>query len=204
MIALGPVGRPVALGPAAAAAPARLEARIAFLLGDLGGGGVQRIVTILAGALAGRGARIDLLVCADAGELKAALPPAVTVVALGRRNPLAARLAALRADPEAIPALLRPLLSRKHGSRSLACLPALADYLRAARPDVLFAATPYLNIEAVLARRLPGPDPGGDQRAQPLLERQAAQGLAATPSGTGDAALLPAGGCDRGRLGRRR
>ncbi len=154
MIALGPVERPVALGPAAAAAPARLEARIAFLLGDLGGGGVQRIVTILAGALAGRGARIDLLVCADAGELKAALPPAVTVVALGRRNPLAARLAALRADPEAIPALLRPLLSRKHGSRSLACLPALADYLRAARPDVLFAATPYLNIEAVLARRL--------------------------------------------------
>ena len=154
MIALEPAGRPPALEPGAAAAPARLDARLAFLLGDLGGGGVQRIVTILAGALAARGAGIDLLVCAAAGELRADLPPGVTVVQLGRRNPLAARLAALRADPEAISVLLRPLLSRKHGSRSLTCLPALADYLRAVRPDALFAATPYLNIEAVLARRL--------------------------------------------------
>ncbi len=92
--------------------------------------------------------------CDAAGELKADLPPAVSVVALRRRNPFAARLAALRADPEAIPALLCRSSAASTARRSLACLPALADYLRGARPDVLFAATPYLNIEAVLARRL--------------------------------------------------
>jgi glycosyltransferase involved in cell wall biosynthesis len=129
---------------------------VAFLLSDLRGGGVQRMVTILAGALADRGARIEIVVCHPGGELEPDLSAGVTVVPLQRRNPLAARLAALRADARAIPALLRPILSRKHGSRSVAFLPALADYLRTARPDALFAATPYLNIEAVLARRLAG------------------------------------------------
>ena len=115
---------------------------------------MQRIVTILARELAERGARSEIIVCAANGEFQADLPPSVAVVELRRSNALAARFAALRADRAAIPALLRPLFSRKHGSRSIAYLPSLADYLRRARPDTLLSATPNLNIEAVLARRL--------------------------------------------------
>ena len=146
--------QPAELEPQTAVAPVRLDAHLAFLLGDLSGGGLQRIVTILARELAERGARIEILVCAANGEFQADLPPSVAVIELRKGNALAARFAALRADPTAIPALLRPLFSRKHGSRSIPYLPSLVDYLRHARPDTLFAATPNLNIEAVLARRL--------------------------------------------------
>jgi glycosyltransferase involved in cell wall biosynthesis len=136
--------------------PAGLGAHLAFLLRDLSGGGVQRIVTILAKAFAARGARVDVVVCEPGGELRADLPAAVGVVPLHRCDPLRARLAVWRADRTAARLLARPMLSPKHGSATLAYLPALAGYLRAARPDALFAATPYLNIEAVLARRLAG------------------------------------------------
>ncbi len=50
--------------------------------------------------------------------------------------------------------MLRPLLTVKYASPTLGYLPALARYLQSARPDSLFSATSYLNIEAVLARRL--------------------------------------------------
>ncbi len=135
-------------------APARLEAHLAFLLSDLTGGGVQRMVTILARAFAARGARVDIVVCAPGGELSRDLPADVEVVPLRRCGPLSARLAVVRADPRTARFLARPMLSPKHGSTTLTYLPSLATYLRTARPDTLFAATPYLNIEAVLARRL--------------------------------------------------
>jgi glycosyltransferase involved in cell wall biosynthesis len=75
-------------------------------------------------------------------------------VTLEHSNPLTARLAALRADPGGAAAMLRPLLTIKYASPTLGYLPALARYLRRARPDSMFSATSYLNIEAVLARRL--------------------------------------------------
>jgi len=135
-------------------APAPLEAHLAFLLSDLTGGGVQRMVTILAKALATRGARVDVVVCEPQGELSRDLPAEIDVVPLRRCDPLRARLAVWRADRTAARLLARPMLSPRRGSKSLSYLPSLAEYLRTARPDTLFAATPYLNIEAVLARRL--------------------------------------------------
>lgn len=135
-------------------APASLKAHVAFLLSDLSGGGVQRIVTILAKELAARGARVDVVVCDPRGHLAADLPAAVNLVPLHRCDPLRSRLAVWRADRTAARLLARPMLSPKHGSETLPYLPSLAEYLRRARPHTVFAATPYLNIEAVLARRL--------------------------------------------------
>jgi glycosyltransferase involved in cell wall biosynthesis len=141
-------------GPRSERAPTRLDAHLAFLLSDLTGGGVQRMVTILARAFAARGARVDIVVCAPGGELSRDLPAEVEVVPLRRCGPLSARVAVFRADPGAARLLARSMLSPRHGSTTLAYLPSLAQYLRTARPDTLFAATSYLNIDAVLARRL--------------------------------------------------
>jgi glycosyltransferase involved in cell wall biosynthesis len=130
--------------------------QVAFLLGNLNGGGVQRMTMLLAEGLATRGADVDLVVCDAQGELREQIPPTLRLVPLARGNPLAARLAALRADPQGVFAYLRPLMTIKYASPTLAYLPSLARYLRRARPASLFSATSYLNIEAVLARRLAG------------------------------------------------
>ena len=127
---------------------------VAFLMGNLHSGGVQRMTMLLAEGLAAQGARVDLVVCDTQGELRHQIPSVLQVVALEPSNPIAARLAVLRADPQGVAAYLRPLTTFKYASPTLVCLPSLARYLRRARPDSLFSATSYLNIEAVLARRL--------------------------------------------------
>lgn len=119
---------------------------------------MQRILSILASALVARGIAVDLVTHADQGELRAIIDPRVRIVPLARSSWLGSRLAVLRADPRSLPALARVLLSRKHGSSTLRCLPALANYLREVRPMTLFAATPFINLEAVLARELAGVD----------------------------------------------
>ena len=129
---------------------------VAFLLRDLNCGGPHRMAFILAEALADRGARIDLVVCDARGNLRSEVPPRARLVNLQRTNPLSARLAALRADLRAIPALAGPVLQFRRGLRTLPYLPDLATYLRNAEPNALLAATPHLNIIAVLARRLAG------------------------------------------------
>jgi glycosyltransferase involved in cell wall biosynthesis len=127
---------------------------IAFLIPDLNGGGVQRVVMILARAFAARGAKVELVVCRAAGQLAAQVPTGVDVVELRPGNPLVAQLAALRVDPGGALGLARLVLSRDRPSRNLSHLCSLAEYLRRSRPHSLFAAAPYLNIAAVLARRL--------------------------------------------------
>src|SRR5690606_10919309 len=61
---------------------APLETHVAFLLSDLSGGGVQRVVTILAEAFQARGMRVDLVVCEPNGDLAADLPAEVNVIPL--------------------------------------------------------------------------------------------------------------------------
>jgi glycosyltransferase involved in cell wall biosynthesis len=129
---------------------------VAFLLGNLSGGGVQRMTSLLADGLAARGAEVDLVICDARGDLGAQISPAVRMVPLQRSNLVIARLTALRADPQGLAALIRPLTTIKYASPTLSYLPSLARYLREAHPDSLFSATSYLNIEAVLARRLAG------------------------------------------------
>lgn len=127
------------------------------MLPDLRGGGVQHIVLILAEAMVARGLRVDLVVYEADGDLAGTVPAGVRLVPLRRSNGLSGRLAALRADPGAVALLARPLTAlRKRGWKTIGYLPGLAGYLASARPASLFAASPYLNIEAVLARRLAG------------------------------------------------
>lgn len=63
---------------------------------------------------------------------------------------------ALRADPGGVGTLLRPVLLPIPLSATLRYLPSLVRFLRDSTPTALFAATPYMNAEAVLARRLAG------------------------------------------------
>lgn len=114
------------------------------------------MTNLLAEGLAAQGAEVDLVVCDSEGGLGPQIPPALRIVALQRSNPVAARLAALRADPWGLVAFARPLTTLKFASDTLAYLPSLTGYLRTTQPDSLFSATTWLNIEAVLARRLAG------------------------------------------------
>jgi|APTNR8051073442_1049403.scaffolds.fasta_scaffold06227_2 glycosyltransferase involved in cell wall biosynthesis len=129
---------------------------VAFVMGKLNSGGVQRMTMLIAEGVASRGVNVDLVVCDAQGALKDQISPSTSIVALTKSNPIAARWAALRADPKGISAYLKPLLTRKYASETLPYLPSLARYLKRTRPDSIFSATTYLNIETVLARRLAG------------------------------------------------
>ena len=110
----------------------------------------------LAGALARRGHRVDLLVCEAEGPLRDSVPREVRVVELGQVAGWRVRLSALAADPAGIGPLTWPILLRWKLPRHLLCLPGVAAYLRRERPDALLTATPYLNLLAVWAKRLAG------------------------------------------------
>jgi glycosyltransferase involved in cell wall biosynthesis len=127
---------------------------IAFYLSDLKGGGVQRIVLKIAQAFADRGHTVDLVVCQPEGELASLLGDKLHLHALEPADYLASRLAAFRAAPKLAWLAPRVLFGRRYSSKTLLYLPALAEYLRKRCPSVLYAATPFLNLEAVLARRL--------------------------------------------------
>ena len=127
------------------------------MLPDLRGGGVQHIVLTLAAAMVERGLQVELVVYDSGGQLAGLVPAGVHLVPLRRAGALQGRLAAIKADPGALPVLARPLTAlRARAWKTIGYLPALAEYLARARPATLFAASPYLNVEAVLARRLAG------------------------------------------------
>ncbi|GAB6068187.1 glycosyltransferase [Methylothermus subterraneus] len=131
-----------------------MSALVAFYLPNLSGGGVQRVVLKIARALAERGYAVDLVVCEPEGELAFLLGGRLHLHVLEPSSGLASRRAVLRADPAMAWLAPRIFFGRRYRSKTLPWLPALAKYLASRRPTVLFAATPFLNIEAVLARRL--------------------------------------------------
>ena len=126
--------------------------RIALLTRGLEGGGVQRMMRHTADELLSRGFEVDLLTPRRGRlpENKAGL----RVHRLRSVPPPIGRLAALSADPEGWRAMLRPILLAPIAARQLGLLPALTRYLRTTRPDGLIAATTYLNLDAIWARRL--------------------------------------------------
>lgn len=130
--------------------------RLAFLLVDLAGGGVQKNTLTLAKAFAAKGYPIDLLVCSDQGPLRCQVPEEINLVRLDSAPLLKSRFTALAAGNGYRASLLRPVLLARKPSRTLRNLPALADYLRTAQPAALLSATVHQNIEAVLAKQLSG------------------------------------------------
>jgi glycosyltransferase involved in cell wall biosynthesis len=124
---------------------------LAFFLRSLaGGGGAERATLTLAGALAERGQRVDLVLGHARGPFAGEVPARVRVVDLGGGSwPAALGLAlrdgrrAWRLFPWAPP-------------RVLSCAPALARYLRSERPAALLSGLNYSNLTAVWARRSAG------------------------------------------------
>ena len=111
---------------------------LAIYIHALSGGGAQRRTVTLANAFGARGHAVDLVVARVDDVLRPLVSDAVRIVELGvRRGPLH---------------LVRP--SRR--GQVFASIPALAQYLRAARPDVLLSAASHVNLAAVCAHRLAG------------------------------------------------
>ena len=128
--------------------------RIALLTRGLEGGGVQRMMRHTAGELLSRGFDVDLLT-PRRGRL-AEERSGLRVHHLRCLPPPIGRLAALSADPRGWRDMLRPVLLAPIAAQQLGLIPALTRYLRAIRPDGLIAATTYLNLSALWARRLAG------------------------------------------------
>jgi len=126
---------------------------IALILESLQAGGVQKMTLIVAAALAERYHHVDLLVLNAEGSLASQIPASVHVVKIPAGNSALARLQCLLADPLAMPALLRPVLLTTKPSHSLRYFTGITRYLADVKPDALFAATPSINVEAVLAHR---------------------------------------------------
>jgi len=151
-IQLIPPGNRVIEDPAPALQQITHRQRLAFLLPNLGGGGVQRNTLITASALRSRGYSVELLLCSEKGPLFQKIPDAITRTILDKSRMWRGRWQALRGNPSMLAALALPVLAAGKPSKTLRFLPALTDYLRHSQPDVLFTATTYQNIEAVLAR----------------------------------------------------
>jgi glycosyltransferase involved in cell wall biosynthesis len=138
----------------AARPPRRVHRRLAFLLEDLNGGGVQRMTLAVARCCLERGHEARLLVYRAEGVLLDAVPPGVDLVRLEPGSRALARFRPALADPAALPLLALPVLLARKPDWTLAHLESLASYLRREQPDALLTATPRLNLAAVWARRL--------------------------------------------------
>jgi glycosyltransferase involved in cell wall biosynthesis len=130
--------------------------RIALLLTDLNGGGVQKMTLSLAGALVERGHEAMIVLYSARGVLNSQIPPEVALHHLKAGSRLAARLSPLRADPLALPRLLLPVILPRKPPPGLKYLPSLARFLQRQRPDALISAAPNCNLAAVWANRLAG------------------------------------------------
>ncbi|MCA9240570.1 MAG: glycosyltransferase [Planctomycetales bacterium] len=97
---------------------------IAFFLPSLGGRGAQRVLVNLANEIAGREARVDLVVANYQGDLISAVSPQVHVADLNSHRGV------------------------------LRSLPALQRYLREHKPTVLVTAMDYVNVLVLACRKL--------------------------------------------------
>lgn len=110
------------------------------------------MMVTLASALQERGQRVDLVLGRAVGNFLDEIHPGVRVVDLGVRTILPALPALLRHPVDGVhmlPAFLPPA-----PPRVLGCIPALAGYLRAERPEAMLSALNYSNLAAVWARHL--------------------------------------------------
>lgn len=108
----------------------------AFFLHGLDGSGAQRRVIQLAGALAGQGLRIDLVVVDADGVMAAEIPASVNLIALN------------------VPPARSAWARRKRRRQVALAVPALAAYLRRLRPDALVAAANHVHFAAIAAHAL--------------------------------------------------
>ena len=130
------------------------RAHLAVFVPDLQAGGVARFAVTLTAAFAGRGHRMDLVVCGATGPFLGQVPDSVNLVELRRSWLFPAGFVA--AAPMSLPALGLHCLRSGRPLPNLSRLPALARYLRRERPHALLSAKTYANLVAVWAARLAG------------------------------------------------
>ena len=130
------------------------RAHLAVFVPDLRAGGVARFAVTLTAAFAGRGHRVDLVVCGATGPFLGQTPDAVNLVELRRSWLFPAQVVA--AAPGSLPALGLHCLRTGRPLPHLSRLPALARYLRRERPHALLSAKTLVNLVAVWAARLAG------------------------------------------------
>lgn len=130
--------------------------RIAFLLDNLEGGGVQRMTLALADEFARHGYESDVLACRLQGELAPIVPSRVRLLEPGPGGGLATcRLAMSSGAYIAAAVAVDEILSHRW-LRYARCLPALTRYLATHGPACLISATPRINLLAVMAARASG------------------------------------------------
>ena len=138
-----------------AKAPVTAAKHLAIFARSLsGGGGAERVVLQLAGAMAERGHRIDLILARTKGRYLDELPPTVRLVEL-HAPPAILAVPGLMREPRTLAALL-PAMIRPGVAQVLGAIPALRRYLLNERPDAILAALDYANFAAIIARRLAG------------------------------------------------
>lgn len=145
----------------------RQTRHIAVFIYALSSGGAQRRTLTLVNAFAERGHRVDLVVVRGDAPLVSRLSAAVQLVALD-------------ACPRGLLSFACRHVSQR-GVQTLASIPALAGYLRSARPDVIMSAASHVNLVSVLARRLARVEiplvlrasnhPTGNPRLWPVAQR---------------------------------
>ena len=129
-------------------------APIALFIHGLSGGGVQRSTINLAKELVGRGHEVDLVVGTAEGASRSMVPSGVRLVPLQRRTRLSYLPLVMQAEPELRRLFLKPVILPLLPQKALFYLPALTEYLREQRPDVLISADTYCNLVAIWARRV--------------------------------------------------
>jgi len=130
--------------------------RIAFLLDNLEGGGVQRMTLALAGEFARHGYDTDLLACQNKGELVQAVPPRVRLFSPDPGGALATCRLAVASGAYVAAAVAIDQILANRWLREAHCLPPLTRYLAMERPSCLISATPRINLLAVMAARASG------------------------------------------------
>ena len=152
----------------AAASPDQL--RLGFVLPRLAGGGTERVMLTLAGALLERGHRVDLLALRGTGPYRAAIPPAACVYYPRRPDTDRDLLRSCRERGIATqPLPVSPLgaarvwlaLRRAHpgirvGLGNAFEAHAVARYVREARPHLLLSALPRADAAALYGTGLRG------------------------------------------------
>jgi len=117
-----------------------------------GGGGAERVIVQLAGAMAARGHRVDVVLARTKGRFLDEMPPTVRLVEL-HAPPAIMAIPQLIRVPRTLSALL-PAMLRPGVAQVLGAIPSLTRYLVHERPDAILAVLDYANFAAILARRL--------------------------------------------------
>ena len=159
--------------------------RIALLLTDLNGGGVQKMTLSLAGALAERGHEAVIVLYSARGVLSSQIPPGVSLHHLKATSRIAREAGA---DPRRPARTAAPAAAGGAASKpppGLKYMPSLARFLERSRPDALISAAPNCNLAAIWANRLAGGP------AKVLISERTAPSKMLTKSGNWRTQFLP-------------